>query len=856
MAFARFRLPLFGLLSGALLSAMRAPLGLDWTQLAVVDGSAAALFRAAALVAIALCLDARRPAFRSGTRPLVLLPAISAGFLLHGLFLALPFQPGCRLGIGIGFLSATLLLWLLAGRVRTGEAAEVQGEWSRPLPRGERLGLLLAGMGAALAIESVAQHVRLLGQGLSQDDTVIGGFLLVWVTLMTLCFGFTIRPSAGKHGVLSTCSLALAAALGVYGLKFLGGLDRDGLWQFLKGVPFFELDTSRVATLPADLWISATSMVPIGMALGIAVLGARHPGRLAAMLLGAALGLLLRPYAIEALNQPLPFPEGGGSTWAWQLVALGAALAGVGSMLAARSLRGTRRLLASLFGLAAASAPLVLGMLSPVVVWSFSPWLIHDVYPELVIPSSVGVISVEPRPSGEQQVNVDRRRITPSAQEQGVDELRLRYSLALMDPERLASGALRVLFLGQLTPERDSMLRLMGVSHLDRSASWYAAMPAIEARLFGQGRQPLGKRISPAQARARIRQGDYDLIIALTAGAPDVSPRGAKGLSYSSAEAPIFGALKVPEGSVGVVWVDGSAALHTRSLGGRLILAMDHLEQLSVGVVLGELSPESAASRPLLFESGAPLWPASIGMETLERLMTRVPERVFGARESLLKRLAQAPTDGPSKLLARGLERHFALQERSSPFENPAYAIEWDEEVLGDLFGALGSLETLDPFSRSLAEDLYWLLTEKRLADLLIVYGEALAEKHAPWPAADRALAQAYKELLEPIESLRFWKRVLVANPNSIEDHMRCADAAIEAEQPQDAVRILQQALKIQPQRFDLRRGLGLALQLTGDPAGEALLQALLEQAPEDNLIRGALGMDLIPELEDDHGEH
>ena len=844
---------------------MRAPLGLDWTQLAVVDSSAAALFRAAALVAIALFVDGRRPAFGRGTRPLILLPAISAGFLLHGLFLALPFQPGCRLGIGIGFVSATLLLWLLAGRVSKDQGDKVDereapeepsAEWRRALPKGERLGLLLAGMGAALAIESVAQHVRLLGQGLSQDDTVIGGFLLVWVSLMTISFGFSIRPAAGKHGVLSTCSLALAAALGVYGLKFLGGLDREGLWQFLKGVPLFELDASRIATLPADLWISATSMVPIGMALGIAVLGARHPGRLAAMLFGAALGLLLRPYAIEAMNQPLPFPEGGANTWAWQLVALGAGLAGVGSMLAARSLRGTRRLLASLTGLGIAASALIVGQLSPVVVWSFSPWLIHDVYPRLVIPSSVGVISVEPRPSGEEQVNVDRRRITPSAQEQGVDELCLRYSLALVDPERLRSGALRVLFLGQLTPERSSMLQLMGVSHLDRSAAWYASMPAIEAALFGAEHQPLGKRIAPAKARARIRQGNYDLVIAMGAGAPDLSPRGAKSLSHASAEAPIFGALELPAGSVGVAWVDGSAPLHTRSLTDQVILALDHLDQLSVGVVVGELSPAAQAHGPLLFDPGPPLWPASIGMETLERLLTRVPERVFGARESFLKRLAQAPTEGPGKLLAKGLEKHFALQERSSPFENPAYAIEWSEQVVAELFGALGALERLDPFSRSLGEDLYWLLTEKRLADLTIVYGEALADKHAPWPAADRALAQAYKELLEPIEALRFWKRVLVAEPNNIEDHMRCADAAIEAEAPQEAVGILRRALRIQPQRFDLLRALGLAQQLAGDPAAEQSLRTLLEQAPEDNLIRAALDMPLIPELEDEHDDH
>src|SRR6185503_11017971 len=62
----RLRRLAHGLLAGALLSCLRAPLGLDWTQLAVVQGTTAGLFRAAALLAIALSLDPARPALRAG----------------------------------------------------------------------------------------------------------------------------------------------------------------------------------------------------------------------------------------------------------------------------------------------------------------------------------------------------------------------------------------------------------------------------------------------------------------------------------------------------------------------------------------------------------------------------------------------------------------------------------------------------------------------------------------------------------------------------------------------------------------------------------------------------------------------
>jgi tetratricopeptide (TPR) repeat protein len=193
---------------------------------------------------------------------------------------------------------------------------------------------------------------------------------------------------------------------------------------------------------------------------------------------------------------------------------------------------------------------------------------------------------------------------------------------------------------------------------------------------------------------------------------------------------------------------------------------------------------------------------------------------------------------------------------RSSPFDTPGYAVEWDESVLAQLFGAIGALEEIDPFARSLGDDLYWLLTQKRLSDLLIVYGESVANRFTPWPAADRALARAYQELLEPDVSIRFWQRAIAAAPYELDDYLRCADVAMEAEQPEVAVDTMRQALKLQPGRFDLRRALGLALQAGQDAAGEPLLRELLELSPEDNLIREALGLELVPEFDDGHDDH
>src|SRR6185503_525179 len=51
-----------GVTAGILLSCLRAPLGLDWTQLVVVQGTTRAMFRAVALIALALALDPARVA--------------------------------------------------------------------------------------------------------------------------------------------------------------------------------------------------------------------------------------------------------------------------------------------------------------------------------------------------------------------------------------------------------------------------------------------------------------------------------------------------------------------------------------------------------------------------------------------------------------------------------------------------------------------------------------------------------------------------------------------------------------------------------------------------------------------------
>jgi len=77
------RLLVHGLGAGALLSGLRVPLGLDWTQIPAVSATTAGIYRAAALLALALSLDPSRKAFRAGLGSPWLL-AVAVGYELHG----------------------------------------------------------------------------------------------------------------------------------------------------------------------------------------------------------------------------------------------------------------------------------------------------------------------------------------------------------------------------------------------------------------------------------------------------------------------------------------------------------------------------------------------------------------------------------------------------------------------------------------------------------------------------------------------------------------------------------------------------------------------------------------------------
>src|SRR5262249_43801869 len=202
--------------AGFLLSYFRAPPGLDWTQLPATQGSTAALFRAAALLGLALSLDPARPALAAGTRADWFL-GLAAGLAVHGL--GFDVAPGSRAASALVRLVATLGLRWLAG-ARAAAPAPVPGDAADVPGRGERFGLVLVGLGVAFALETLARELRLFTLGTAPEEAVIAVVLLLLLALAAVAFGPLFARCGGESARVGP-GLALGGAASVAGLAFL-----------------------------------------------------------------------------------------------------------------------------------------------------------------------------------------------------------------------------------------------------------------------------------------------------------------------------------------------------------------------------------------------------------------------------------------------------------------------------------------------------------------------------------------------------------------------------------------------------------------------------------------------------------
>jgi tetratricopeptide (TPR) repeat protein len=832
-----------GLVAGALLACLRAPLGLDWTQLAVVQGSSAALFRAAALLALVLSLDPARAALRAGLGP-AWLSAVALGFVLEAFVLEL--VPGSRAGYALTLLVLTVALRALAGKAARGDGGDAR------LERGERLGLLLAGLGAAVALESLAREVRLFTMATRADEALVAAVWLLLVALGAAAFGPLLARLADERA-RAIPGLALVAGASAAGMLFLAQLTAPGLHGYLRriegwlsglraldehlggalglhGTP--TLDGASIGTFWATALLAAAALIVPGFALGATLGAARHAGRVRHALAGAALGLVLLPSVIQAHARPLDLEAAGTVAFGWELVVAGTSLAAVGVFVAGLG-PGRPRLGALALALVLAALPWIRPR---IVLWSVSPWAAARVEPELLWPTPEGLLTVERARDGARILTLDRRRLTPIRDEEAGEARRIRRAFALL-PAGVRARAVRVLFVGQLTPGRARALAELGTLELERTALWHAAMERVDALLFGGGAAP-GRIVAPSAARARLADGDYDLVLSLPVRGPVITWKSEARDLWGSSEMPGLTDLELEDDTLGVAWLAADALAARGSALGPLLVDVERMDSLHLGLVRGALDAAAPAHEPR-FESRDFSGPGPLAF-----LRTMPQQRQFVLEAAWAAGLDPAPAPA----LARGLALHFAAQRLSNPYESRSGQVELDEDALRAFLQAVPPPGALDELARELWEALAAVLTEKREPELVLVYVEPVAERFAAWPALDLAVARAYLELLEPEEAARLLARARGARPNDAELWLESARCAEELGDHAAAAEALERAYALRPERPELERALGLALLRHGEPRGREIVERFLRAYPDDRELAEALGLFQSPD--------
>ena len=825
---------LYGLLGGFLLSALRAPAGLDLLHLPLASARSAALFRAAALLALVLPLHPARRAWREGVRPFPLTLGVGLGFAAHGLLFGTLWEPETRGGFALLLVAGTALLFAVAGG--TGDATAAASD-ARPTLR-ERAGLVAVGIGLALACEHLARYARLFGVGRPEDDTLLAVAFLTATVLGVIEFGPLLRGPGTRRAMLPAAG-ALSAAATFFGLRFADFLEydagRDPLFNYLR---HFGMDLTMVGLLPVTALLGAALFVVPALGLGTTLACARDARRLGALVTGAALGTFSLPYVYGTFVRAYAAPELWSATWSWTPWALATCVAVLGAVLALLGAepRGARNA-----GLLSATVALAMVFFLPrLAIWPFSPWYIVAIEPELVVEIPEGLVTVENERGGARIVTLDRKLLTPTARKEEVDERRIEWSWGMLSAEARASDP-RVLFVGQMTPSRASLFRSLGTMRLERSVPWDDAAEAIEACLFEGEEAPPGERIPPAEAGARLRSGDYDLVIVAPVQGPLLRPRSANVLPWGAPGAPATAGLGVPEGTVAVAWIDGGAPLVSRRLTEHALVAAKSFDDLSLGLLFGVEPAPRTETRVPMFSTGEPRARDS-GLTILRR---RADRRAREQRKAISARIAAASVGTDAEKIARGLAQHYAAQKTSSVFDSYAAQIELEEDELRSFFEA--AVEVLDPLSRAIWEDLAVLLAEKRRVDMLLVYLEPLVERYGPLPAFERGIAYAYKEFDMPDEALAALDSLLERDPYQIDLLLECADLAREKGDGELRLDYLERALAIQPDNLEARIRQGEALLEAGDPEGQKILADLLAAHPENERLQGDLAADEGP---------
>jgi hypothetical protein len=810
---------LFGLAAGALLALGSMPLGSDWVRVVGIDGPTAARGQAAAwlLLGGALAFAARRGVVLRPTWLLVGAVLGSLGALWLAAWLG---RPASAAGTWLALGGLTALLALLAGTNKPA-SSEAQGA-SDPTALGRptgrvTLGWVLGGAGATLAVAALLRPLAHLWGGGPPDALAAVAGLGVGVLLGAWVLG---GPLA-RHGAAAAALAPVATALGaIFGWTFLTRLAAPG------GAADYLAAFGLVAEQhPLGLWgllIATAALGAAGIAAGAGLAAVRSAAAWSALALGAALGILALAYLRDGWARPMEWEQALREGRAHLLPVLGVALAALGGTLASSAAPLEQRRATywiALLGLFAGPA------LRPAPLYPLSPFEARSADVEVLLESADGLFTVERPPGGGRVATWDRRLLTPLGAELEADLERLASALRAVELFGLRPSTPRVLFVGLLTPERSAVLSTRAGMRLERTAPFWPYDAALERALFPPGMRPPGERIAPRDARRRLAEGAYDLVIATAPGGrmlvtgSDGAPR------MTPPPAPRLGGLDLPLGSAGVLWIDARAALGARALGERVLLAARGAGAPHLAVLRGEAArwprETPAGTRAALLAGTGTTWPRPFAPGC-------TPEEAGRAAAlALAARLARA---GGGEVFQESLAvgwGHLLAREPSlavAPLAAAARAREGDPLAAALLEGAAEAAARAGAFEAVLTEAL------------------PLAEERGPWPELERAVAVALVAAGRGEEALERLVAMLGRRRVDPESWLVRAEVELGLGFGEEARASAGRALEMGLLRPALRRRAAVALAAAGEPVrARALARELLLELPGDPALEALL---------------
>ncbi|MFT7671399.1 MAG: hypothetical protein ACI8X5_004117 [Planctomycetota bacterium] len=857
---------LIGFFSGLLLSALRAPLGLELLQVPATTSGASAAYRAAALlvIGIGLVLGMRRASAKLS--PALWLTGTFLGYQVHWQFAASPPQTAVELIFSL--LLVTLLVaghrgnpdsrpkrlriillgvaaiggWLLisggyakshvgavgaalvglisiaiVGRQTDNEelSEEDSSKEGGSLPAGGVTSLAICGAGLAILSQGISRSLRLLGGGHLEDDSVFGSVFLALAAFGAISFARNIKSKSSV--ILARCCVAATSGLAAWaGFRVLANLASNrGLDLYTRSFTRFgqNWDLSIHGQTHYDLIVAAPILVVAAFFCGTFIGLSRKPIELAAVLIGAAAGLVLSPSLLKfdwSASADLI-----SSSHSSEMALFGGLVAAGGALLMAISSSGLNRnqrligCVVAFGGIAMCRFP-EQGYIS-----ILDPWVKREVQPLWELDAPVGLITIELDELDEPYATLDRKAITPMREMEVEDRLQIIQSFALLGTEPREKKP-RVLYVGQLTMSRALLMSDLGVSGIDRTASWNTAMPALEQKLFGSTPKWFpGEILTMPEARLALDRGEYDLVIV-----PPIA-----------GDAPTTRNLASPKETTVVVWLDAANGVETQHLGEFVLASVPGLTKMFIAVAHGPqvdaVRSEKSFGSIAFIETGEP----TSGMPALEFLGTPESSRRDMLQARLAGRFAEVER---SPGIAAGLATHFGSQVPSSPFESAESKVELIPDALRR-FSEAGLAAHPSSLVVQALETCGFLLGEQRKVEEIYEYLAQPAERHAPWPGLEVALAQASMEFLEPEAALESLKRAHEVWAGSPPSWAMQADAEMQAGDDSAAVQSLEKALALAPHNHEIERRLAIAYCRAADPRAKSALQDALVEDPEDS---------------------